>query len=73
MNQSLNSPSPVQYSPNGVATNSVAAQTISVVDLTVGAHAEIGSNATVTAGYCLPLTSQREFDGEFRLLVNYRF
>ena len=75
VNQLLNSPSAVQYTSNFAgASNSVAASlTISIVDLTLGAHAEVGSNATVTAGYCMPLTSQREFNQEFRTFINYRF
>ena len=41
--------------------------------MTLGAHAELGKRTTLTAGYCLPLTSEREFDGEFRLFMNYFF
>ena len=73
VNQSLNSASVLEFrSSNGTST--VGSQsTISIVDMTVGAHAEVGKHTTLTAGYCTPLTNQRQFDGEFRMLMNYRF
>ena len=44
-------------------------------DLTVGAHVQFPSNWTVTAAYIAPLGGgmDRQFDGEFRLMLNRRF
>jgi hypothetical protein len=44
-------------------------------NLTVGAHLEMFDKTTVTVGYCCPLGGgqDREFNGEFRLMVNRRF
>jgi hypothetical protein len=46
---------------------------ISIVDLTVGVHAELCCRTLVTFAYCAPATTDRQFDGQFRLLVNRRF
>lgn len=46
---------------------------ISILDMTVGADFQIGPLTTVTTAYCTPLTAQREFNGQFRLLLNRRF
>jgi hypothetical protein len=47
--------------------------TLSIVDLTVGLHAELYRNTTLTAAYCTAATGDRQFEGQFRLLVNRRF
>jgi hypothetical protein len=46
---------------------------ITIVDLMVGVHAELCGKTTITAGYCVPATPDREFDGEFRFFLNRRF
>ena len=46
---------------------------ISIVDLTVGLHAELYKETTLTAAYCTAATGDRQFDGQFRVLVNRRF
>jgi hypothetical protein len=46
---------------------------ITIVDLTVGLHAELCGKTTMTAGYCLPVTGDRQFDGQFLFYVNRRF
>ncbi|MEI8374588.1 MAG: hypothetical protein WCJ35_17320 [Planctomycetota bacterium] len=71
VNQSLNTASVLEF-PSGNGTVG-SPSSISIVDMTVGAHAEVGKYTTLTAGYCTPLTNQRQFDGEFRMLMNYRF
>jgi hypothetical protein len=75
MNQTLDSPSSLGTPPHSFATTTVtgAFDNLSILDLTVGCHVELHKNTTVTAGYCAPLTSEREFDGQFRCFVNYRF
>ncbi len=73
MNQSLDSPSSLGYITSTSIGIAGAFDTISILDLTVGAHVELHKNTTLTAGYCVPLTSEREFDGEFRFFVNRRF
>lgn len=48
---------------------------VEVFNLTVGAHVELFNKTTLTAAYAMPLGGglDRQFDGEFRLLVNRRF
>ncbi len=75
MNQTLDTPSTLSTPPNSLSPTFVTgvSDTISVLDLTVGAHVELGKNTTLTAGYCTPLTSDREFDGQFRFFINRFF
>jgi hypothetical protein len=70
VNQALNS-----SSATSVGGVSFIAPGISVLDLTLGAHMELHRNTTLTVAYCTPLTSgqDRQFDGQFRLLLNRRF
>ncbi len=46
---------------------------ISILDMTAGADFQIGPLTTVTTAFCMPLTTQREFNGQFRLLLKRRF
>lgn len=48
---------------------------VSIVDLTIGAHFLMRNNTTVTAGYAFPIgnSSDQQFNGEFRLMVNKFF
>ena len=46
---------------------------ITIVDMTVGLHAELCGKTTMTAAYCLPVTGDRQFDGQFMFYVNRRF
>ncbi len=50
-------------------------ENIDSLNLTIGAHFEMFNRTTITAGFSCPLTKgpDREFNGEFRLLVNRRF
>jgi len=50
-------------------------ETFELFNVTVGAHLEFCRNTTVTVGFTTPLGGgrDRQFDGEFRLLVNRRF
>lgn len=45
----------------------------SMLDLTVGLHLEVLRRSDLTLGYVVPLTSDRDFDGELRVLVNWNF
>ena len=67
-NQSLNT-------SRGVETQvgTTSGGNISILDMTLGADFQIGEMTTVTAAYCTPLTDQREFNNQFRLLINRRF
>jgi len=49
------------------------AENISLVNLTLGSHLELGENTTATVAYVTPLGGGRDqqFDGEFRLLLNH--
>jgi hypothetical protein len=67
-NQSLNN-SPALSTQIGTMTGG----NISILDMTVGADLQFGPLTTVTAAYCTPLTAQREFDGQLRLMFNRRF
>jgi len=68
-NQSLNTSSGVSGTPVGNLTG----DNISILDMTIGADFQFGPLTTVTAAYSTPLTSQREFDGQFRFMINRRF
>ncbi len=70
VNQALNS-----SSATSVGGASFVTPSISVLDLTLGAHVELRRNTTLTVAYCTPLTGgqDRQFDGQFRLLLNRRF
>ena len=70
MNQSLDSSSSINIGDLSVTGVS---DTFSDLNLTVGGEVELRKNTTLTAGYCMPLTSQREFDGQFRFMLDYRF
>jgi hypothetical protein len=67
-NQSLNNSGAVQTQVGTMVGNN-----ISILDMTFGADFQFGELTTVTAAYCTPLTDQREFDGQFRFLLNRRF
>jgi hypothetical protein len=51
----------------------LAGNSISILDMTVGADFQFGKLTTLTTAYCTPLTAQREFDGQFRFMFNRRF
>jgi hypothetical protein len=51
----------------------MSGNSISILDMTIGADFQVGPLTTVTLAYCTPLTAQREFDGQFRLLLDRRF
>ena len=57
----------------GTVVGDMSGNNISILDMTVGTDFQFGALTTVTAAYCTPLTAQREFDGQFRLLLNRRF
>ncbi len=64
--------------PGGVISNFVVPlppMNYSFVDFTAGVHLDVGRQCNVTVGYVAPLTGgpERDFNGEFRLLCNYRF
>lgn len=46
---------------------------VTLVNLTVGADIELYSLTNLTIGYCTPITSDRQFDGQLRMMVNRRF
>ena len=48
---------------------------IDAFNLTVGVHVELFDKTTITAGYTCPLNggADRDFNGEFRLMLNRRF
>jgi hypothetical protein len=46
---------------------------LSIVNLTIGATAVFGQATTVTAGYGTPVSTDRVFDGEFRVMLNRYF
>ncbi len=72
MNQTLDAPSSLNSESTGFSVNGVSTP-FSNLNLTVGAEVELRKNTTLTAGYCTPLTSAREFDGQFRFFVSRRF
>lgn len=49
------------------------AETMSILDLTAGVRFELGRRTDLTMAYATPLTNDRQFDGEFRLLLNLNF
>ncbi len=67
-NQSLNTSAEL-----GTAVGTMSGGNISILDLTFGADFQIGELTTVTAAYCTPVTDQREFNNQFRFLLNRRF
>ena len=67
-NQSLNTSAVVQTQAGPMSGGN-----ISILDMTLGADFQFGALTTVTAAYCTPLTDQREFNNQFRFLVNRRF
>jgi hypothetical protein len=67
-NQSLNTSAAVQTQVGTMSGND-----ISILDMTLGADFQIGELTTVTVAYCTPLSNQREFDNQFRFLLNRRF
>ena len=46
---------------------------ISIVDLTAGFDTKLGKNAMLTTAYCVPVTTDRCFDGQLRVFFNYFF
>jgi hypothetical protein len=68
LDQSLNTAAPLSTEVGDMSGN-----TISILDMTVGADFQIGPLTTVTTAYCTPLTTEREFNGQFRLFINRRF
>jgi hypothetical protein len=72
VNQSLNSQQ-ILYSPSFQIGSDVS--NVSSTDMTVGAHLELYKLTSVTAAFVAPLTpdGDRQFDTQFRLLVNRRF
>ena len=51
----------------------MAGNNITIVDMTAGVDLQLGKLTTVTTAYCFPLTGQRDFDGQLRVLLNHRF
>jgi hypothetical protein len=52
-----------------------SASAVETFDLTLGTHIEFYDLTTITFGYTVPLGGgmDRQFNGEFRLMVNRRF
>jgi hypothetical protein len=71
MNQGLDSTS-LTRDFRGRATT-FATPSLSVLDLTAGAHIALFRNTTLTAAYSTPLTQERQFDGQLRILLNRYF
>ncbi len=67
-NQSLNTSAVLP-----TVVGNMSGDNISILDMTFGADFQFGPLTTVTAAYSTPLSSQREFDGQFRLMFNRRF
>jgi hypothetical protein len=44
-----------------------------IIDLIVGLHVELCGKTSVSCGYCVPVTGDRQFEGEFRCFLNRRF
>lgn len=57
----------------GTHVGDLVGNSISILDLTIGADFQFGPLTTLTTAYATPLTSQREFDGQFRFMFNRRF
>jgi hypothetical protein len=67
-NQSLNTSAALETQVGTMSGNN-----ISILDMTLGADFQVGELTTVTLAYCTPLSNQREFDNQFRFLLNRRF
>jgi hypothetical protein len=72
VNQSL-STSPLITGPFPTEVVLEPGSQFTIVDLTVGAHVVLRQSTFLTAAFCTPVTSQRQFDGECRLLLDRRF
>lgn len=75
VNQSLEK-SPVLISGDnqvGGDINGNPVNNITIIDLMVGLHAQLGEKTTLTTAYCVPATGDRQFEGEFRCFLNRRF
>ena len=49
------------FGPLPTVVGNMSGNNISILDMTIGADFQFGPLTTVTAAYCTPLTSQREF------------
>jgi hypothetical protein len=67
-NQSLNNSGEVETQVGTMVGNN-----ISILDMTLGADFQIGDLTMFTLAWCTPLSDQREFDNQFRFLLNRRF
>ena len=69
----INSPSTL-HANNGITNFALGVSPVgyNVLDLTLGAHAVVGST-TITVGYVTPVTEDRGFEGELRFFVNRKF
>ncbi|MCA8997638.1 MAG: hypothetical protein KDA80_11650 [Planctomycetaceae bacterium] len=73
-NQSLGNGDSTRGTVNGVAYNFEAPEGLSVHNAVLGVTTILGNNATMTAGYALPIVNEdSQFDGEFRLTFNWLF
>jgi len=73
VNQSLDAPSTLNSASTGFSVSGGASNPFTNLNLTVGGEVELRKNTTLTAGYCAPLTFDREFDGQFRFFINHCF
>ena len=71
-NRTVSSPNVVTAGPNNFASSH---DSIEVINVVLGCNFEINQSSMLTLGYSTPLGggSDRQFDGEFRAFVNYRF
>lgn len=73
-NQSLGNGDSTRGVVNGVVYNFNAPEGISTHNAVLGLTSIIRDNATLTAGYAVPLVNEdSQFDGEFRLMFNWLF
>lgn len=73
LNQSVGGASSVAGGVDGVNWSFQSAGTVSQLNGLVGMTAILRDTSTLTLAYCTPMTSQRAFDGEFRLNFNWYF
>lgn len=74
LNQSLDRGDSVYGNVDGTVWSFAAPGTLNVNNAVIGLTALIRNDATLTVGYCTPLqSSDRQFDGEFRLMFNWLF
>jgi hypothetical protein len=73
LNQSVGGANSVAGGVDGVNWNFQSGGAVSQLNSLVGMTAILRDTSTLTLAYCTPLTTQRAFDGEFRLNFNWYF